>query len=72
MKFNIFRNPFIDNRFRLWQIEQGYAELAQDKERDRRIREEDLDVEYWRGYNNGYMDGYGDAEAHSQEWGGTK
>jgi hypothetical protein len=62
VNFNIFRNPFIHNRVREWQTEQGYAELAKDKEINRRIREEDLDVEYWRGYNNGYMDGYGDAK----------
>jgi hypothetical protein len=29
---------------------------------------EDIDVEYWIGYNNGYMDGYTDAEAHYPEW----
>jgi hypothetical protein len=29
--------------------------------------EQDLDLSYWQGYNNGYMDGYGDAEAHLTE-----
>jgi hypothetical protein len=72
MKINIFRNPFIRNRIKAWQIEQGYAELAKDKEMTRRIHQEDLDVEYWRGYNNGYLDGYTDAEAHYSEWGGTQ
>jgi hypothetical protein len=68
MNFNIFRNPFIHSRVEEWKIEQGYAELAKDREINRRFHEEDLDLEYWRGYNNGYMDGYSDAEAHYDDW----
>jgi hypothetical protein len=72
VKINIFRNPFID-------AQAGYLiDMMVDARRKEteaywrevlaKEHEEDLDVEYWRGYNNGYMDGYSDAEAHYDDW----
>jgi hypothetical protein len=67
VKFNIFRNPFVHNRVRQWEIEQGYEELARQKKLEQERSEEILDLQYWMGYNSGYMDGYSDAHKHYKD-----
>jgi hypothetical protein len=67
MNFNIFRNPFIHNRMKNWEIEKGYEELARQKELSAKRNEDILDLQYWMGYNSGYMDGYNDAAIRYRE-----
>jgi hypothetical protein len=71
MKINIFRNPFIDAQvgFLIDSYEDGLRKQTEsywrkviDKE-----YEDLLNLEYWRGYNNGYIDGYTDSEEHCSD-----
>jgi hypothetical protein len=66
MKFNIFRNSFIDAQvgYLLDSMVDARRKETEQYWRNKLQKEfqESLDLEYWRGYNNGYLDGYSDAE----------
>ena len=50
MKFNIFRNPFIENYIK------GYMDGYTDAEEEFMHTPEDIDIAYWQGYNNAIVE----------------